>query len=231
MNKKNIAKNAATFTLCLAISAAVVLTVPQFTEHNVTKMIGTPAENDATIDNTITPEDSKSKTDESVTGNSGKTTTITDEATPEGSKPKAKTKKTKKTVKTSDPSYVVSDYDQQLIDQCNAQRVAAGVPAIPVSTRLCKDAAVRAEETSRVWEHTRPDGTDWWTVDEAYMNGENIAYGYTSSAENVLAWVNSPHHYENMIEPRFNSCGCYTYIDSNGTTYTVFEYSTSGPAF
>ena len=151
---------------------------------------------------------------------SGKGVVIQDEETPQGSKPK----------KTVDENYVISDYDKQIIGQCNAQRVAAGQAAIPVSTRLCKDAAVRAEETSRLWEHTRPDGSDWWTLDEKYMNGENIAYGYTSSAENVSAWVNSPHHYENMIRARFKSCGCYTYIASDGTTYTVFEYSDSGPA-
>lgn len=165
---------------------------------------------------------STSKSIGSPAFNSGTEVVIPDEKVPQGSNPK--------TEKTVDENYVVSEYDQQLIDQCNAQRVAAGRSAIPVSTRLCKDAAVRAEETSRVWEHTRPDGTDWWTLDEKYMNGENIAYGYTVAAENVAAWVNSPHHYENMIESKFKSCGCYTYISADGTTYSVFEYSTSGPA-
>ncbi|MBK7721127.1 MAG: CAP domain-containing protein [Austwickia sp.] len=37
--------------------------------------------------------------------------------------------------------------------------------------------------------------------------GENVAFGYASPAELVAAWMKSPHHRENILDPRFRYLG------------------------
>lgn len=154
----------------------------------------------------------------------GQGTYISDTETPLGSKAKKKTKTKKTKAAAAVQPVQVSDYDVSIMAQCDQQRIAVGQKALTVDAALCADAMIRAKEISVNWSHTRPDGTQWWTVDEKNMNGENLAFGYDTSAELVLAWVNSPHHYANMIEPAFTRQGCGTYTDADGVKWTAIEY-------
>ena len=41
-------------------------------------------------------------------------------------------------------------------------------------------------------------------------SGENVAYGYSTPSELVAAWMNSPHHRENILDRRFHYLGVGT---------------------
>lgn len=84
-------------------------------------------------------------------------------------------------------------------DQINAQRQAAGLRAFSWSNALEQASAVRAVEATQVWSHTRPDGTDYWTVNSNVVYGENLAKGYSDAASVVKGWNDSPTHKENMM--------------------------------
>lgn len=48
---------------------------------------------------------------------------------------------------------------------------------------------------------------------------ENVAYGYSSAASVVHAWLNSPSHKEIISNPSFTDFGISTKIDSEGKYY------------
>jgi len=55
-------------------------------------------------------------------------------------------------------------------------------------------------------------GYDTWTRSYAY--GENIAFGYSSAAEVVAAWMNSPGHRANILSPFFTEIGVSVLADA-----------------
>lgn len=84
-------------------------------------------------------------------------------------------------------------------DLVNSQRTAAGLGTLNWSNGLEQASAVRAVEATSVWSHTRPDGTDYWTVNSNLVYGENLAKGYSSAQEAITAWMNSPSHKDNIL--------------------------------
>ena len=97
----------------------------------------------------------------------------------------------------------------------NAERAAAGLPAYIWDEELEACAQVRAIEIVTTFSHTRPNGTDWWTVNSDLMWGENLAKGYRSATSVVDAWMNSPSHAANIMNGTFVTCSIAIYeIDS-----------------
>lgn len=92
-------------------------------------------------------------------------------------------------------------------DQINAFRAARGYKAYNWSNGLEQAANVRAVEASQRWAHTRPDNTDYWTVNEAIVYGENLAKGYFSGDTVVQGWINSPTHLANILDIEFRTAG------------------------
>ena len=102
-------------------------------------------------------------------------------------------------------------------DLMNAQRTQAGLGALSWDSDLENAAAIRAFECSESFSHTRPDGSDWYTVNAQIMHGENLAYGYNSADSVMTAWMNSPTHKENIMYPSFTKCAIAIY--KSGSTY------------
>ena len=73
----------------------------------------------------------------------------------------------------------------------NEEREDAGLSDLTWSSNLETTAAVRAEEASVSFSHTRPNGTQWYTVNSKIMGGENLAWGQTSAKQVVTEWMNS----------------------------------------
>lgn len=92
----------------------------------------------------------------------------------------------------------------EVLGLVNEVRAEQGVEPLSYSSELQDAANVRAWEAEQVWSHTRPDGSDWYTVDSK-VYGENLGYGYDSAEELVAAWVSSPTHYANLINPKFKT--------------------------
>ena len=109
------------------------------------------------------------------------------------------------------------------LDQCNTQRANAGLKALTWHDGLESCAMVRAQEAVGTWSHTRPNGTDWWTVNSSLMYGENLAKGYTTAGEAVAAWMASPTHKENIMFADFRTCGIAIY-ETGGMWYWAEEF-------
>lgn len=107
-----------------------------------------------------------------------------------------------------------NNYYQEVLRLVNKIRAEVGVGPMTLDTTLCKAASMRALEMdyANVMSHTRPNGTDCWTVFDFYnvsfmTCGENVAAGQTSPSAVVEGWKNSQGHYENMINPAFTKLG------------------------
>ena len=66
-------------------------------------------------------------------------------------------------------------------------------------------ASVRASEITDKFSHTRPDGSDWYTVNEDVMYGENLAEGYKTADDVVDAWMASPDHKANILKADYTT--------------------------
>jgi len=115
-----------------------------------------------------------------------------------------------------------------LASETNAKRAANGLGALAVNSQLNNGAQAKANHmiANNYWSHTAPDGTEpWYFFSQAGYNysraGENLAYGFDSSAEIVDAWMNSPGHKANILG-NYNDMG-FGY--ANGENYQGGEYT------
>lgn len=109
-------------------------------------------------------------------------------------------------------------------ENTNIYRASQGLPTLIWSERLAKDAIVRAEEIESLFSHTRPNKTDWYTVDSEYMYGENLAQGYSTSESVVDAWIKSPSHKANIVDTEFITCGISAWRGNDGNIYIAQEF-------
>ncbi len=125
----------------------------------------------------------------------------------------------------------VVDYAQEVIKLSNEERSKAGLPPLAYDSKLAAAANKRAEEIAEVFAHTRPDGTDCFTVLDEYgikiwAAGENIAGYYSDPEEVVEAWMNSQGHRENILDSYFSHIGVGVYEDDDGCLYWVQIFAT-----
>ncbi len=106
----------------------------------------------------------------------------------------------------------------------NTQRASAGLPALSWSNPLAQAAMVRAQEIVSVFSHTRPNGSDWWTVNSDLQYGENLAKLYNSADSVVAAWMNSPSHRQNIMAADFRTCGIAVYKTGDNKWYWAQEF-------
>ena len=59
---------------------------------------------------------------------------------------------------------------------------------------------------------------DWWTY------GENIAFGYTTAASVMQAWMNSPGHRANILNPDFTQIGVGAATSAAGYLFWTQEF-------
>ena len=116
-----------------------------------------------------------------------------------------------------------SSLDIKTINEINGIREKEGLENLDFDLSLGAVARVRAEECAEKFSHTRPDGSQWYTVNETIMFGENLAYGYDTAEEVVDAWMNSPAHKDLLLDNEFTSCGIGSY-EEDGTTYMACEF-------
>lgn len=116
-----------------------------------------------------------------------------------------------------------------MLNKINALRAENGLPELKSDSELASYAKIRAEEISKKWSHTRPNGTeglDLIPLSKSYA-GENLSKcteNGNECDEMFTALVNSPSHLENMIAPEYTSIGIATY-ESNGTVYVAYMFS------
>ena len=114
----------------------------------------------------------------------------------------------------SAPSVV--DPTTELLNLINAERRKVGVPALRLDTNMQKAANRRANEITRKYSHTRPNGKGSRTVYAEFgiapgISGENLTWGRgranTSMTAFNNAFMNSPGHRANMLNRAFTTIG------------------------
>ncbi len=105
----------------------------------------------------------------------------------------------------------------------NEKREAKGLGKLDWSIGLEQAAQVRANEIENKFSHTRPDGTDYWTANGNLVYGENLAKGYDSAEDVVNAWVASPTHNANLMDPGFKTCSIAIH-EGGSVTYWSQEF-------
>lgn len=105
-----------------------------------------------------------------------------------------------------------SGYAAEVLRLVNKERRKRGLPALSLDKKLCRAAAERAKETVRLFSHTRPNGTDCFTILEKYgisyrSTGENIAAGQRTARDVVASWMNSSGHRANILSSSYQKLG------------------------
>lgn len=118
-----------------------------------------------------------------------------------------------------DSADVGSNYAQEVLDLVNEERVKAGVSPLKLSSTLMDGTAIRADELTVYFSHTRPNGTNCSTVvEDTYPSsyiGENIAAGQTSAEDVMDSWMSSTGHRANILRQSYTELGVGLYYDSD----------------
>lgn len=102
---------------------------------------------------------------------------------------------------------VSADPAERVLELVNQYRAAYGKAALTLDTSLCSAAAIRAGETTSHFSHTRPDGSQWYTV-SSLAHAENIVMGTGMDADRAMEkWMNSPPHRESILDGSFSTLG------------------------
>ncbi len=127
---------------------------------------------------------------------------------------------------------------QNLLASTNQQRSSNKVAPLTLNSQLSAAAQAKANDmaTRNYWSHNTPDGNPPWVFfDKAgytYQKaGENLAYGFASSADTVTGWMNSPAHRDNLLDSAFADVGfgfanVADYQGKGPETIVVAEYGT-----
>jgi uncharacterized protein YkwD len=93
-----------------------------------------------------------------------------------------------------------------LLTATNQSRAANGLGPLNLNGKLNSGAQAKANDmiAKNYWSHTAPDGTQPWTffTNAGYQYakaGENLAYGFDTSAQIEDAWMNSSGHRANVL--------------------------------
>lgn len=146
---------------------------------------------------------------------------------PENTEPEATEPEGTDPEPTNPPLYDISGYtvgslEYAIRDEINASREGS---SLKLDSRLCAIASCRANEISRVWSHTRPDGRHYSTVLSDYGYGaggvtELLVYvtGQGDAASIVGKWLESDSHRQNLLSDGYTTLGVGIYR-SGGYTY------------
>jgi len=66
---------------------------------------------------------------------------------------------------------------------------------------------------------------DYAGYDNWMTYGENIAFGYSTAAAVMQAWMNSPGHRANILNPNFKEIGVGVVANAQGYLYWTQEFA------
>ena len=106
-----------------------------------------------------------------------------------------------------------SDETTAIIERVNAFRIEHGLKPVSPDPKLMAAAQAHAEAMAKggVFSHNGPDGTLTERMVRAgypYATAaENIGYGTRTAEETMAAWIQSPPHMRNLLEPSVRDAG------------------------
>jgi len=106
----------------------------------------------------------------------------------------------------------IHEYVFEVVDLVNEERAKENLAPLTLHQGALECAQLRAEEAKQSFSHTRPNGTTCFTaLKEAGINymaaGENLAGKIKTPKKVVAAWMNSPSHRKNIMDPAFSQIG------------------------
>lgn len=108
-------------------------------------------------------------------------------------------------------------YAAVLVNLTNQNRLAANVSELKISPILEKAAQMKADDmaTKGYFAHNTPDGkTPWYWFEKAgykyIFAGENLAVNFENNEDVERAWMNSPQHFWNIMNPKYTEIGIAT---------------------
>lgn len=118
-------------------------------------------------------------------------------------------------------AYATNMSTSGLLQSTNQQRTANKKTSLSSSSKLNQAAQAKANDMVKkdYWSHNTPDGNSPWVFIEQAgyrysMAGENLAYGFLTSADTVSGWMNSASHKANLLNKDFTQVG-FGYANSS----------------
>lgn len=110
--------------------------------------------------------------------------------------------------------YATDISSSSLLLDTNAERTQDNEQALRLNSQLMAAAQAKANNmaTLNYWSHDTPSGQPPWVfIKNAGYNyqsaGENLAYGFTTSATTLSGWMNSPDHRANILDANYQDVG------------------------
>lgn len=108
-------------------------------------------------------------------------------------------------------------YASVLVNLTNQNRAAANISELTVNPLLEKAAQMKADDMAAkgYFAHNTPSGlTPWYWIQQAGYKytyaGENLAVNFQESSDVETAWMNSPGHFLNIMNPKYTEIGIAT---------------------
>ncbi len=124
--------------------------------------------------------------------------------------------------------YSTSINPQVLLAETNGERLGNHAQALNLNAQLTAAAQAKADDMAArgYWSHLTPDGKQPWTFVQTAgyqyrAAGENLAYGFGTSDQVMTAWMHSPEHRDNVLNPNYQDVGF--------ATVNVANYQGNGP--
>lgn len=103
---------------------------------------------------------------------------------------------------------------QEVVNITNQKRAANGLAPLTLNSTLSSAAYTKGRDMidRDYWAHVAPDGTQPWKFfsDFGYRYryaGENLARDFSSASATVDAWMSSPTHKDNILNPKYKEIG------------------------
>ena len=119
--------------------------------------------------------------------------------------------------------------EASFVAQINGLRAGLGIAPLAVDAGLTAKARAWAQTMAgqqKIWHSNLSEGItrpDWRKL------GENVGMGPTVDGLHV-AFVKSPHHYENLVDPTFTAIGLGVVRGANGVLFVAEEFMQVAPS-
>ncbi len=120
---------------------------------------------------------------------------------------------------------VALSMEEKALKLVNEERAKYGIAPLTLNSTINQAANIRTKELLTLFSHTRPDGSDCFTVfNEVGLSpygAENIAAGNSTVDATIQQWIDSSGHHENMINSDYTQMGI-AYVYSASAPYRYY---------
>ena len=115
-----------------------------------------------------------------------------------------------------------SAFEKEVLKLVNDERAKVNAKPLSFDSTLNSAAIIRKGEITNYFSHTRPNGKPYYSL-SLKIKAENIAAGQKTPKNVVNAWMNSPKHRENMLNPKYTTIGIgFTKMSNDPKKYNYY---------